>query len=486
VRLLRLPIWRVGAYLIAAVVVLSAAVYGARQVVRQYQARELNVCVVTDVSFRAQRPDWQYQVKLWMSEVSRAFAPARVSFAITFGGDAYAEEAGGSLHTRRALMDSPPPCRGDLVLGFSGAPGNDVRASATPFGHTLLIATRAVDSDLVIADAITRAVAVGFGLPIQADSLIAIDSPGQELLDSSALALIDSLREYDFAKGVDGLSHGWERRSLEALEAALKSKSRQPAADAHRVLARGYIGGRRYADAVRQLREALSAAPNDREVQLELVDALKRDAQIAAAVEELRHMAAADPSDAKPHAVLADLYRERAQPYLAVEEFQRAIRLDPARADYYVGLADVLVFQVGRLREAGETLDAAQRRSPNNRGVERGLATLGAARRGGEEQRSQALSDLRAHGDSADAYRRLGKAEALLGNDDGAIAAFRKAVTLEPSNGDLQVDIGVLRLCRREYAEAAEALAIARRTGLAVPEDLAQVIARKIDWSYRF
>src|SRR5690348_676886 len=67
----------------------GGAAYGAYMGLQSFQKRTLNVCLVTDVEYHEEKPDWQAQLKPLFAEVNKAFEASGVQWTYTDAGEAY-------------------------------------------------------------------------------------------------------------------------------------------------------------------------------------------------------------------------------------------------------------------------------------------------------------------------------------------------------------------------------------------------------------
>jgi tetratricopeptide (TPR) repeat protein len=141
----------------------------------------------------------------------------------------------------------------------------------------------------------------------------------------------------------------------------------------------------------------------------------------------------------------------------ALPHFERALELHPQHADVaaFVGRGDSLL-ALGREGDALAAFEAAAAADPSQtelarrievlkfRGVEQGLARArDAARAGRLDEAIQAYTTAIASSpDSPFLYRELAGVERQKGNADAALADFRKAVALDPTDAKSLVQIG--------------------------------------------
>jgi tetratricopeptide (TPR) repeat protein len=170
----------------------------------------------------------------------------------------------------------------------------------------------------------------------------------------------------------------------------------------------------------------------------------------------LRRAAEARPHDAAARMALGQYYEQRARPFEAVWEFTEARHLAPSNPEVPLHLAAAL--QAG---EAGSLATAplrdARRARPDDLAARRALAELclsmaqpDQARAALEGQRAALWQDL-------DSVLVLGRARHAAGDDAGAMAAFKQAISLEPRQARAWYELGRLYLGLGRLAEARDA-----------------------------
>src|SRR6185312_4889389 len=149
-------------------------------------------------------------------------------------------------------------------------------------------------------------------------------------------------------------------------------------------------------EAIAKYQKALSIAPNDELTHYDLALALKYKGEPKQAAEEFKAAIELKPKWAEPHYGLGATLYELRDTAAALKELQTTVKLDPTNADAHRLL--------GRIY-------SQQNEFP---GAERELARA---------------AELKP---SSDLYIELGSAKGELGNIDGAAAAFRRALILNP------------------------------------------------------
>ncbi len=190
------------------------------------------------------------------------------------------------------------------------------------------------------------------------------------------------------------------------------------------------------AQAVRMLDESIRTNPRDGEARLLLGIVLDEDGQGEKAVEQLMEAVRLLPSSAEAHNALGEAFNNLNALGPARGEFERAVQLNPGMAQAHVNLGMVLA-QTDELAAAAEHLDRALAMLGNR--PEAALAHYLRAKVHTDlsevEQASVDLKEaVRLKPTFAEAWSDLGQARKTLQDDAGALAAFRRAVALSPSD----------------------------------------------------
>lgn len=172
----------------------------------------------------------------------------------------------------------------------------------------------------------------------------------------------------------------------------------------------------RFAEAVEKFRQAVAMAPGDPRARMNLGVALKDAGAIDEAEAAYRQALALKPQFPAGLSNLGILLSETGRDAEAVACFEEALRLDP-------GLAD----------------------ARHNRGA--ALANL--------HRHAEALEDFRAaiaaKPDEAEFHNSLGASLAVMGDTDGALAAYDRALTLDPAHGWAHFNRSQAWLLRGEF-----------------------------------
>jgi tetratricopeptide (TPR) repeat protein len=470
---------RLAVFLLVVGAVFAGAGYGVRRLLGSMKPRTISVCVATDWTFREERPDAEALAEAWLLAVNRAFEPAGIIWSVTGFTEAYPVNTEGSLRERRAMLAEHSNCQADVLLGLTGAPDADAKASVEPFSHSLLVAVADADFLDDTTGRIAESLAALFGAPVN-DPLPAAGASSGPILNAARLRIVRELRGYDFSRGVAALSDGWEGDALDALVEIHKGKSARPRVEARRILAASFSESGYHAEAVRQLREAVREAPNDFRLRLGLAVELKAAAESDSAIVEATRAAAINPASGAPHAIMGAIYMERRRSWPAIDEFRTAARLEPSHANFHAQLGFALQMQPGRSKEALAALKTASRLRPEDRSVAAAIDALSREQHFLTAALARARSAARNNPTSAVAQFDLAFAESVAGQHDEALAAFEKALSLDPSNGRSHLGLARLQFDLGDYALADSEARAALAAGIKVPDEFLQAIRRKV------
>jgi Flp pilus assembly protein TadD len=461
-----------------AAVLVGAAALSAYWIRRQFAVRPISVCAVTDFGFRSQTADWQYRVREWFSSANRVFEPAAVRWELSIGGDAYAERTDGTLDSRRLVMDAEAQCKADVVVGFTGQPDENSSTSSTPFAHSILVATSPGDSDALVITRLSRGLAQLFAAPASTGSLLNAGSPQDGILEARSIRLIKALRQYDFARGIAGLSSRWQARAAAALSDALAGS---PGAEAkvHQTLAEAFAFYFRHADAVAQLRQAVAASPRDVALRVEFAVELNKDARHGDAIAELREAARLDPEDARPHAAMAAIFLNIRRPTDAIQELRVATRLDPGNPTYQSLLGQTLAAEVGGVEDAAAAFRAVLHALPHDPVANQAMAEIDSAPEIMLPEVARLRAAVQRAPDSSDAHLELGLAYARAANTRGARAEIEKSLQLNPRNGQARLAMAQMQYMAGNLAAARAEVAAAAAAGVKASSTFLEALGRE-------
>src|SRR5438874_6599093 len=148
-----------------------------------------------------------------------------------------------------------------------------------------------------------------------------------------------------------------------------------------------------------------------------------------------------DPNDSLTHYDLALALKYKGDMNAAADEFEKTIQLKPNWAEAHYGLG-ATQYDLHEFPSALRELQAAVKLDPQNAGMHRFLARVESAQNDfmdAEHELTRSV-ELKA---SSDAFMELGVVKGQLGNFDGAAAAFRRALVLNPRSEPAQLMLGI-------------------------------------------
>ena len=230
--------------------------------------------------------------------------------------------------------------------------------------------------------------------------------------------------------------------------------------------------------AERAFRRGLELAPDDPELHNALGWTLFQDGRSAEAVTEYRRALAADSSHVKSHNNLALALVELGRLEEAALHFEASLALEP-RAEIYSDLGFVMA-RLGKTEQARAAYRKALELDPACPSAHFNLAV--------DEARAGKLEEAEAHyrralsgRPTAEAYNGLGWVLARRGRADDAIAAFRKAIEVDPKFTPAHNNLAaaLAERGRLEEAEHHYRRSLAERPSAAVQNALAAVLRKR-------
>jgi protein O-GlcNAc transferase len=225
------------------------------------------------------------------------------------------------------------------------------------------------------------------------------------------------------------------------------------------------IGKGRRGEAITLLRQIIASKPADADARLLLGSVLMEEGQGAESVEQLRQAVRLKPGSSEAHNALGEAYNTFGQQKASRPEFEKAVEIDPRFAQAHVNLAAAML-QDGESQPAATHLDRAISLIGNTAEAAYPLY-LRAKIHAEQREPAKAIPDLeravKLRPDFAEAWSDLGEARRTLFDDEGALAAFRRAVELSPDDGVAQARYGAKLLDTGKAHEAVEHLDVAVR-----------------------
>ncbi|HTL42919.1 MAG TPA: tetratricopeptide repeat protein [Vicinamibacterales bacterium] len=202
----------------------------------------------------------------------------------------------------------------------------------------------------------------------------------------------------------------------------------------HRLLAQALVAARQPEEAVQILVEAHGTAPDDMETAFALATGYLRVNKMDAAHALFEQLAAARPR-AETYVLIGRAYRDAGRYEEARVALRKALTMNPRvrHAHYYLGTAAVMQEGVVRVEEAIGEFQKELAIEPGDPAASLllGMAFVEAHR---DREALPFLKEVAARpGAGTREYQYLGRCELALGNPQGAVDAFRKALATAPA-----------------------------------------------------
>ena len=209
----------------------------------------------------------------------------------------------------------------------------------------------------------------------------------------------------------------------------------------------------RYAEAIRQFREAIRIRPDFADAHHNLAAPLKSQGKIDEAIRQYREALRIKPDFAEAHHNLAFELRSRGKSDEAISHFRKALKIKPGYVEAHNNLGLALASRgdidqaMSHYREVLK-IRPGDVESHNNLGV--ALASWGKL----DQAISHYREALKADPGFVETHSNLGVALASRGKLDEAVSHFREAVELEPDSADLHKNLGIALESQGEVDEA--------------------------------
>jgi len=408
--------------------------------------RTLTVCIFPDYTFR-QRAGWRETLETRMAAVSRIWEREvgiqwRIFKIESDDPTAYVP----GFETRRIELPHDTSCASDLLLIVTGMREGKLTGRVNPFSHAALIVDAADQTEQMNTRSMSRELTHLFGAPDEAKAPAASGAG----FASRTRKLTRRLRDYNFARGVDGLEGSWDSRATDTLVEEYSGVSPHPLAHAHLLMAAALVADGRYNAAIPHLREAVRADPENAAIRLSLASALAQDSQTEAAMAVLGDAIRDFPGNGKLHAALGILVgrNDRAR---AEEEYRTAVRLEPDNPQLYSGLGYILIDETGHLDDAVAMFQNALKIDPELRVTQEGLVKALQLRAKVHTELDRYHQLARVEPGSARAQYNLGVAEIHAGNFEDAARAFTRAIALNPAFGEAHANLAWMRFALNDF-----------------------------------
>jgi Flp pilus assembly protein TadD len=442
--------------------------------------RTIGVCVVTDYSYRQQRPNWSEFLDARFAEANRMFRGTGVRWAFRHADQPDPTGRLQGMEERRQKLIRTD-CEADLILGVTGQPESKASGDAPAFAHTAMVVDDPKLPDAQNNRIFAQSLAALFGAPVDARGAgtLMTQPPERDTMPKAAAKLISRLRDYDFSTGTAALEGEWGDRVYRALVEAYSGRPGNPERAAHRALGVSMAADQAFPAAIRHLSEVVKADPKQASAHVELATMYSHNYQKAEAVAEYREAVRLEPDRPANRAGLAVALANAGMGEEAIEEFNAALRLNPKFAVAQAGLAYLLSQQLGRIDEAIAAYRVAVEMNPELPAATQGLERAQALKEKSVAALAQQRQKAQQSAGSAAAQFELGLAEARAGNVEPAVKAFRRAVEMDAKNGRAHANLAMLLYLQKDYAGALRESETAKRAGFDPPAALVELLKRK-------
>lgn len=208
--------------------------------------------------------------------------------------------------------------------------------------------------------------------------------------------------------------------------------------------------------AIRPLTAALAANPDDMQARTLLALSYYGDKQFAKAVEYLKPAAQADPANIELQQTLAQSCLWARQYQCALDGFREILRTQPDSAAAHVLMGEALD-GTGKTPEAIAEFQKAAEASPREPNVHFGLGFLYWKSHEYDKAQQEFQAELANDPKNAQATAYLGDTELKLGNREAAAKYLKQAIQLRNDVRIAYVDLGVLASEEKRYNDAVAA-----------------------------
>jgi tetratricopeptide (TPR) repeat protein len=440
--------------------------------------RVITVCAYTDPLFQT-RDHWKETLENRFREVSRIYSrQTRVEWKVVEEPPKDPERNVGGLDQRRRELLLETGCKADVLVEIATIYEGQRRGSVNAFSHSAVITDRPAETEQSNTLQLAHELAHLFGASDEAATIMAA-SPASQKFSPRTAKLIRQLRSYPFAKGIAGLSAGWDARATDALSESMSGVVPKPAVQAHQTLAAALSADGDDDGAIRHLEAALKIDPTAAGARMVLIAALERRSRLDDAVAVMREGLRVDPKNAAFHGGLGVLLAPRNREE-AIDELTAAVHLQPRNPVYYSTLGMILLPGTGQIDAAIMAFQDALRLSPGMVQAQQGLAAAEASKKRAQDN----VAQVRAHaardpGNGALQYD-LGVAEARAGNSEAAIKALERSLQLNPGLGQAHAGLALVRYSRGDFAGAWREVNAQQAQGIAVDERFLAALTRKM------
>ena len=205
-------------------------------------------------------------------------------------------------------------------------------------------------------------------------------------------------------------------------------------------------------EAISEYRTALKQVPDNAALRLNLALAYYKKGDCSSAVPELRSLHTADPSNDRVAVLLGDCYGRLGENKQAIDLLAPLEASEPENLDLAWALSLALIHE-GHLRDG---MTRAEKVAKGRDSAEAWMVAADSALRINEFERARQDLDgaLRLNANLPGVYTLEGKVLQDLGDNEGAAAALRKAIAMDPNDFEAHLNLGAVLNTQRDLAGA--------------------------------
>jgi tetratricopeptide (TPR) repeat protein len=290
-----------------------------------------------------------------------------------------------------------------------------------------------------------------------------------------ALAIDPHLPGIPLNLGLAEFKQGNFQAAIPAFKTALAA---DPSSTQARILLGfSYYGARRFRDAARELKVATKAAPDNLELRHALAQSCLWAKDYSCALDEFRAVAEQDPNSASAHMLMGEALDGLSRTPEAIAEFENAAKAAPNEPNVHFGLG-YLYWKSHRFDEAKQEFQAELANDPQHAQAWAYLGDI-EMKRDPEAALPLLRKAIEFKPDLRIAYVDLGAVLAEQKHYPDAIAAFKRAIALDPEEPDAHFRLGRVYRATGKIAESEKEFSEVKRIHQHTEEDLARKMSPK-------
>ena len=439
------------------------------------QSTEITVWLYTDYAFRFNHQDWPTLVQRRFREANQIYQRSGANVRWKLVNSDRIDPVGNvrGIDNRRANLMLHFKEEATVAVVLTGVQEGERTGSTTPFTRASFVIDYPEESEAFNAKILATQLSLLFGAPRAAAELKTIKSQNSNKLTPDSAAIVNAMCGYPFQGGIDGLlQSSWRDKAVAAIAAHDLAPNTNPVAHAHTIVGTTLLNERKFEPALPHFELAAKLDPNNKTSHLNLAEAYTRNAQDEKAVPEVREVVRLAPDEPFAHRAMGAILGRTGRYEEAIKEIEIAIRMDPKDNASRVLLAMQLGKIPGRLDDAVSILQKAIEVDPGDVTAQEALKQAQQLKTAMADRIATLREVLKRDPNNPDVHYDLGKAEARLGDLNGAIRDLQKSATLRVNNGPAHLQLAELYIAKGEPEQAWGEVRKARAQGEDVPLSL--------------